>query len=100
MDDESDVDVLVTESWDSDPPEVTHTCRQVQAPNKSTSACQNVHSSHWVVPDDKEEVIDEDRTEDKDEEGIYGGFNGPIGDALGNKVGLLSHWHVFQVYIN
>jgi hypothetical protein len=100
MDDESDVDAQVTESQDSDPPEVTHTRRQVQAPNKSVSVRRNVPSSHRVVPDDEEEVMDEDETEDEDDEGIYGGFSGPIGDALGNEVGPLSHWHIFQVYVN
>jgi hypothetical protein len=89
MDDGSEVDLPATPSQDRNPPAVTHARRQAQAPNKSTSARRSVHTSHRIVPDDEEEVIEEDITdqEDEDEDDIYGGVDGAaVGDALGKEV--------------
>ena len=101
MNDGSDADVPATASQHRNPPSVTHARRQPQVPNKSTSARRSVHTSQRAVPDDEEEVV-EDITdqEDEDEDDIYGGFDGAVGDALGNEVGELFHWHVFHVYAN
>src|ERR1700733_9167560 len=88
MDDGSDIDMPATASQDRNPPVVTHTHRQTQALNKSTSYRRSVRTSHRVVPDDEEE---------EDEEDIYGGVDG---DVLGNEVRQLSHWHIFQVYVS
>jgi hypothetical protein len=101
MDDGSEADVPATASQDRNPPSVTHTRRQAQSLNKSTPVHRSAHTSYRAVPDDKEEVVEDltDR-EDKDEDDIYGGFNGAVGDALGNEVGKLFYWHVFQIYVN
>ncbi len=91
MNDESDVDVPATASQDCNP----H--RQAQALNKSTSARRSVQTSHRAVPDDEEEVIEENITDQEDEDNIYEGVDGA---TLGNDVGQLSHWHVFQIYVS
>jgi hypothetical protein len=104
MDDGSDVDMPATASQDRNPPVVTHARRQTQALNKSASyRRQSVRTSRRVVPDDEEEVVEEAITdqEDEDEDDIYGGVDSAAaGDALGNEVRQLSHWHVFQVYVS
>jgi hypothetical protein len=101
MDDESDADVPApaTASQDGNPPAITHSHRQAQVPNKSSTARRNVRTSRRIVPDDEEEEVTEDGTdqEDEDEEDIYGGLDGAADDALGNEVGQLFHWHVFPV---
>jgi hypothetical protein len=106
MDDESDADVpaSATASQDGNPPAVTHSHRQAQpaqVPNKSSSARRNVRTSRRIVPDDEEEDVIEDGTDQEDEledeEDIYGGLDGAADDALGNEVGQLFHWHVFPV---
>lgn len=86
MDDGSGVDVPAIASQDHNLP-VAHARRQAQALNRSTSA----NTSLRVVPDD------EDLT---DEDDIYGGIEGDVGDALRSEVRRLSHRHVFQVYIS
>jgi len=86
MDDGSDMDMPATASQDHNPQAVTHTCRQSQAPNKSTSAHQHVQTSHCAVPDDEEEVIDEDILSDqegKDEDDIYGIDSAALGKEVG-----------------
>lgn len=100
MNDDSDVDAPTAVSKDCNPPAVTHTRRQVQALNKSTSARRSIRASQRIVPDDEEEEIEEDRTdqedEDEDEDAIYGGLEGSAGDALGSEVGQLSIQRVFR----
>lgn len=94
VDDESGVNVPATASQDHNLP-VSHARRQAQALNNSTSVRQSVHTSHRVVPDDEEDLTDL-----TDEDDIYGGIQGDVGAARRSEVRQLSHWHVFQVYIN
>jgi hypothetical protein len=108
MDDGSDVEVPgpATASQDRNPPAVTRVHKQSQVSSKPTPARRSVPTSHRVVPDDsdEEDAIEEDTTEpgqeDEDEDDIYGGIDGAVGDALENEVRQLSHWHVFQLYIS
>jgi hypothetical protein len=90
MDDGSDADSPAAASQDHSPSAVTHTRKQVQAPKMSMSSYRCVHAGR-EVPDDEEEVMEEDKTdqEDKDEDDIYGGVSSAVGDALGNEVGWL-----------
>jgi hypothetical protein len=93
MDDESDVDrdVPATASQDRNPR------RQAQVPNKSTSARQSVQTSRRAVPDDEEDVIEEDITDQEDEDNIYEGVDSA---TLENDVGQVSRWVVFQIYVS
>jgi hypothetical protein len=91
MDDGSDVDGPATASQDCSPPMVNHTRRQSQVPKTSVSSYRRVHAGRRVPDDEEEEVIEEDKTdqENEDEDDIYGGVDGAVGNALGNEVGRL-----------
>ena len=70
MDDGSEVDMPATASQECNLPVVTHASAhtgQAQVPNKSTLSHRSVCTSNCTVPDDEEEGMEEDLTDQEDE---------------------------------